>query len=184
FGRSTQLTMCGRSVVSVQVELMTVQNGEPLHVLVVDDDPAHAEVVAEGLRRVGYDCTVATSGATGAKQIEKGEFDVILTDLRMGEWDGLQIVRKARHHLPDAEAIVLTGFGDVRTAVEAIKEGAAHYLLKPVDLAELRALVDKAGGRLRLARANRELRRQLDEKFGFEGVVGESPLMHKVVSQL
>jgi two-component system, NtrC family, response regulator HydG len=164
--------------------LMTVLNGEPLHVLVIDDDPAHAEVVAEGLRRVGYDCTVATSGAAGAKQIEKGEFDVILTDLRMGEWDGLQIVRKAREYLPDAEAIVITGFGDVRTAVEAIKEGAAHYLLKPVDLAELRALVDKAGGRLRLARANRELRRQLDEKFGFEGVVGESPLMHKVVSQL
>src|SRR5262245_61339717 len=120
---------------------MTNPNGEPLHVLVIDDDPAHAEVVAESLQRVGYNCSVATSGVAGARQIEQGEFDVILTDLRMGDLDGMQIVRKAREHLPDAEAIVITGFGDVRTAVEAIKQGAAHYLLKPLDLAELRALV-------------------------------------------
>ena len=70
---------------------------------------------------------------------------------------------------------MITGHGDVKTAVEAIKQGAANYLTKPVDVAELRAIVDKAAERLRLARANRELQRQLDEKFGFEGVVGNSP---------
>src|SRR5437764_12133874 len=110
-------------------------NAEPLRVLVIDDNPSHANLVAEGLERVGYVCTVANSGTAGAKKIETEEFDVILTDLRMAGVDGLGIVRKAKKDLPDAEVIVITGFGDVHTAVEAIKLGAAHYLLKPVDLA-------------------------------------------------
>src|SRR4029077_9877715 len=102
----------------------------------------------------------------------------------MSDMDGLAILRKARHDLPDAEVVVITGHGDVKTAVEAIKEGAANYLAKPVDLAELRAIVARAGERLRLARANRELKRQLEEKFGFEGVVGNSPRMHEIIAKL
>src|SRR5689334_11990969 len=159
-------------------------SAEPLRVLVIDDERFHAEAVAESLERVGYSCTVATSGTAGARKIEHEDFDVILTDLRMGDMDGLAILRKARHDLPDAEVVVITGHGDVKTAVEAIKQGAANYLTKPVDLAELRAIVDRAAERLRLARANRELKRQLDEKFGFEGVVGNSPRMHEVIAKL
>src|SRR5215469_256722 len=157
---------------------------EPLRVLVIDDERFHAEAVAESLERVGYSCVVATSGSAGARRIEQEDFDVVLTDLRMSDMDGLAILRKAKHDLPDSEVVVITGHGDVKTAVEAIKEGAANYLLKPVDLAELRAIVDRAAERLRLARANRELKRQLDEKFGFEGVVGNSPKMHEVLSKL
>jgi two-component system response regulator HydG len=159
-------------------------NGDALRVLIVDDEKFHAEAVAESLERVGYECTVATSGSAGAKKIEHDEFDVILTDLRMGDMDGLAILRKAKENLPEAEVVVITGYGDVKTAVEAIKQGAANYLTKPVDMGELRAIVDKAAERLRLARTNRELKRQLDEKFGFEGVVGNSPRMHKVIEQL
>src|SRR5216683_2402073 len=73
---------------------------------------------------------------------------------------------------------------DVKTAVEAIKQGAANYLSKPVDLGELRAIVERASERLRLARSNRELKRQLDEKFGFEGVIGNSSRMHEVLKNL
>jgi two-component system response regulator HydG len=159
-------------------------NGDALRVLIVDDEKFHAEAVSESLERVGYECTVATSGSAGARRIEHDEFDVILTDLRMGDMDGLAILRKAREELPEAEVVVITGYGDVKSAVEAIKQGAANYLTKPVDMGELRAIVDKAAERLRLARANRELKRQLDEKFGFEGVVGNSPKMHKVIEQL
>src|SRR5262249_44475849 len=100
------------------------------------------------------------------------------------ELDGLAILRKARQVTPEAEVVVITGHGDVKTAVEAIKQGAANYLTKPVDLEELRAIVARAGERARLVRTNRELQRQLDEKFGFEGVVGASPLMHRVIDQL
>src|SRR5579871_3036424 len=155
--------------------------GEGLKVLVIDDEPFHAETVAESLERVGYECVVATSGTDGARLIEQEEFDVIVTDLKMADLDGLAILRKAREVLPEAEVIMITGHGDVKTAVEAIKEGAANYLTKPVDLTELRAIVDKAAERLRLAKLNRELKRQLLEKFGFEGVIGNSPAMHNVI---
>jgi len=159
-------------------------HGEPLRVLVIDDEEPHAEAVAESLTRVGYECTIATSGAAGARKIEDEEFDVVLTDLRMEDMDGLAILRAAKQELPDAEVVVITGYGDVKTAVEAMKEGAANYLIKPVDMGELRANVDRAAERLRLARANRELKRQLDEKFGFEGVVGNSSKMHEVLAKL
>src|SRR4051812_10700506 len=158
--------------------------GEPLRVLVIDDDRFHAETVAEVLEKVGYACTVATSGTAGAKAIERDEFDVVLTDLRMNDLDGLAIVRKSRQEQPEAEVVVITGYADVKTAVEAIKQGAVHYLVKPLDMAELRAIVEKAGERRQLTRANRDLRRQLDEKFGFEGVVGNSPKMHDVIARL
>ncbi len=159
-------------------------NAEALRVLVVDDERLHAETVAEGLERVGYECVIATSGKEGFKKIETEEWDVILTDLKMADLDGLPIVRKASEVLPDTEVVVITGHGDVKTAVEAIKLGAANYLTKPVELGELRAIVEKAAERLRLTRANRELKRQLDEKFGFEGVVGNSPAMHDLIARL
>ena len=81
-------------------------NGEPLRVLVVDDEELHAEAVAESLQRVGYECVIATSGAAGAKKIEKEDFDVILTDLRMSDLDGLAILRKAKQELPDSEVVL------------------------------------------------------------------------------
>jgi two-component system response regulator HydG len=154
---------------------------EPLQVLVIDDDRHLAETIAESLERRGHSCTVATSGKAGAVQIEENAFDVVLTDLRMADLDGLAIVKKVRDTLPDAEVFVITGFGDVKTAVEAMKLGASHYLQKPIDLAELRAVVDKSAERVRKVR---ELRRQIDEKFGFEGVVGNSPKMQRVLQLL
>jgi two-component system response regulator HydG len=157
---------------------------EPIRVLVIDDEKPHAEAVAESLQRVGYDCAVVHSGTEGARRIEDEEFDVVLTDLRMEDLDGLAILRKAKHVSPGTEVMVITGHGDVKTAVEAIKQGAANYLTKPVDLGELRAMVERAAERVRLARANRELARRLDEKFGFEGVIGNSPRMHEVIDRL
>ncbi|MFO0878408.1 MAG: sigma 54-interacting transcriptional regulator [Gemmataceae bacterium] len=159
-------------------------NGEATQVLVIDDDRNLAKAIEESLERVGYHCTVATSGTEGARLIEQDDWDVILTDLKMPDLDGLAILRKARENNPEAEVVMITGFGDVKTAVEAIKQGAANYLTKPVDIAELRAIVQKASERARLARTNRDLKRQLDEKFGFEGVIGNSPAMQQVVKRL
>ena len=99
-----------------------------LRVLVIDDEQFHAEAVAESLERVGYDCVIATSGSAGAKKIEQDNFDVVLTDLRMEDMDGLAILRKAKQDLPDAEVVVITGHGDVKTAVEAMQQGAVSYL--------------------------------------------------------
>lgn len=157
---------------------------DPLRVLVIDDDKALAAAIAESLDRKGHAVTVAHSGKSGAAKVEGDEFDVVLTDLRMSDLDGLTVVRKVREHLPDAEVYVITGFNDVKTAVEAMKLGASHYLLKPLDMTELRAIVEKSAEKVRLAKANRELRQQLDEKFGYEGVVGSGPRMQQVVRLL
>src|SRR5262245_23320382 len=132
-------------------------DSDSLRVLIIDDEKPHAEAVAESLARVGYECVIATSGKAGADKIDKEDFDVVLTDLRMQDLDGMELLRKAKKELPDAEVVLITGYGDVKTAVEAMKEGAFDYVTKPVDMGELRAIVDKASERLRLARANREL---------------------------
>src|SRR4051794_10520678 len=157
---------------------------QPIRVLVVDDDEPHAEAVAESLERVGYECVIATSGREGLKLIEEHTFDIVLTDLVMDGVGGLEILGKAKQELPDAEVVILTGHGTIKTAVTAMQAGATTYLTKPLDIGELRTVVDKASQSQRLARSNLELRRQLNEKFGFEGVVGNSPLMHAVIDRL
>lgn len=156
----------------------------PVRVLVVDDDEAHAQAVAESLERINCECRVAASGEAGAKRIASESWDVVVTDLQMGEIDGLEILRQTKEELPDAEVIVLTGHGSITSAVTAMQHGAYTYLTKPLDIGELRSAVEKASARLRLIRRNAELRRSLEERFGFEGVIGNSPQMHRIIEIL
>ncbi|MBP3959758.1 sigma-54-dependent Fis family transcriptional regulator [Gemmata sp. G18] len=154
---------------------------EPLQILVIDDDKTHAETVAESLERRGHACTIATGGKAGVAKLEQTPFDVVLTDLKMADLHGLEVVERCKQLRPDAEVYVVTGFADVKTAVEAMKRGAAHYLQKPLDMAELRAVVENSAKRVGTLR---DLRRQIDEKFGFEGVIGNSPKMLRVLKDL
>ena len=157
---------------------------QQIRVLVVDDDEPHATAVAESLERVGYDCVVATSGAEGLKLIEEQVFDIIITDLIMEGVGGLEVLAKAKREIPDAEVVILTGHSTIKTAVTAIQAGASTYLTKPLDINELRTVADKASQSQRLQRSNIELQKQLNEKFGFEGVIGNSEAMHSVVARL
>jgi two-component system response regulator HydG len=157
---------------------------QQIRVLVVDDDEPHAAAVAESLERVGYDCVVATSGSEGLRLIEEQIFDIIITDLIMEGVGGLEVLAKAKIELPDAEVVILTGHSTIKTAVTAMQAGASTYLTKPLDINELRTVADKASQSQRLQRSNIELQRQLNEKFGFEGVIGNSPAMHAVVAKL
>jgi two-component system response regulator HydG len=157
----------------------------PISVLIVDDDEAHAQAVAESLQRIHCDCTIATTGRRAVELIESENFDIVITDLRMDDVDGLAVLSKAKQELPrEAEVIVLTGYSSVHSVVTAMQGGAYTYLTKPLDIQELRSAVEKASSRIRLIRRNAILSRRLDEKFGFEGVVGNSPAMHKVIEQL
>jgi two-component system response regulator HydG len=169
---------------SVQTATEPKTDPSAIRVLIIDNDVSHAQAVSESLERVGYDCTVATSGTDGARQIEEQRFDVIITDLMMNDLDGLEILSRAKNDLPDAEVILVTGHGTIPSAVTAMQQGAFNYLLKPLDLKQLRAVVEKAADSVRLRLTNAELNRRLDEKFGFEGVVGSSPEMNKVISLL
>ena len=158
--------------------------GPTAEVLIVDNDQAHAEVVAESLDRVGFHCRVAASGAAGAKMIEQTSFDVVITDLVMNDVDGLGILARAKEAQPEAEVILMTGHGTVPSAVEAMQRGAFNYLLKPLDISQLRAITEKAAENAGLRRTNVELKRRLDEKFGFEGVIGDSRQMRDVIERL
>ncbi|MEZ6067080.1 MAG: sigma-54 dependent transcriptional regulator [Planctomycetaceae bacterium] len=159
-------------------------NSVPVSVLIIDDDEGHAQAVAESLERIGCECRIATTGQQGCDLIESDNYDVVITDLRMDDVDGLAVLRKAKSELPDAEVIVLTGHSSIHSAVTAMQGGAYTYLTKPLDIQELRSAVEKASERVRLIRRNIALSRRLDERFGFEGVVGTSPAMHRVIEQL
>ena len=129
---------------STSVEL----SGFSIRVLVVDDDEAHALAVAEILERIGYDCTVVDSGKQAAALIDCQTYDVIVTDLMMDDSDGLEILRRSKKALPNAEVILLTGYPSIKTAVAAGLHGIHTYLTKPLDATELRHAVEKASSRV------------------------------------
>ena len=151
-------------------------------ILVIDDNEEHASATAEALQKVGCKCLIATSGKEGLKSIEAGEIDIVITDLIMHDIDGLQILKTTKERLPEAEVILITGYGTVETAVDAMQKGAATYLLKPININHLRAEVNKLVEKQGLVRNNKELHKQLDEKYGLSGIVGNSPKMQKVLN--
>jgi two-component system response regulator HydG len=165
-------------------ELRNLDMDQQIRVLVVDDDEPHAEAVAESLERVGYECVVATRGRDALRLIEEQSFDIVLTDLVMDDVGGMEVLAKAKRELPDAEVVILTAHNAIKYAVTAMQAGATTYLTKPLDINELRTVADKVSQSQRLARSNIELQKQLNERFGFEGVIGNSPAMHAVVARL
>ncbi len=164
---------------------MADTNGKlQLRVLVVDDHETDAEAAAEVLRRVGCDCRVATSGKEGLEIVREGEIDLVLTDLIMHDANGLEIVEETKRYWPDAEVLVFTGHASIDTAVEAMRKGAMTYLEKPLNIEVLRTLVAKAAEKQRLVRESADLKRQMDKRFGFEGIVGQSQPMQRIFDVL
>jgi two-component system response regulator HydG len=155
-----------------------------LSILIVDNDPAHARAMTESLERVGYRCTVATSGPEGKKMLEQNTYDIVITDMVMNDFDGMQVLALAKQLLPDCEVIMVTGHATVMKAVEAMRHGAFNFLEKPITPNQLRTITEKAAQAVALRQTNVELRRRLDEKFGFEGLVYSSQAMHSLVDRL
>ena len=152
--------------------------------LIVDNDPAHARAMTESLERVGYRCQVATSGPDGKRLLEQNTYDVVITDLVMNEVDGMQILALSKQLLPEAQVIMVTGHATVTKAVEAMQLGAFNFLEKPITPNRLRAVAAKAVEAVQLKQTNLELRRRLDEKFGFEGIIFASPSMQHLIDRL
>ena len=164
----------------------TTLDGTPrsVRVLVVDNDIVHARTMGEGLERLGYHVVVAGGGNEGAGRLAAESLDGVVTDLMMNDIGGLEILKKAKEAAAETEVIVVTGHGTIPSAVEAMQQGAFTYLQKPLDLNHLRAAVEKASAGISLRLQNIELNRRLDERFGFEGVVGSSPQMLAVIERL
>ncbi len=157
---------------------------EKARILVVDDDRGHAEAAAESLERAGYATRVAASGTEGLRAVEQDPFDLVLADLVMRDLSGIDLVRRVKARAPETEVIVMTGYPSYETALEAMDEGAYDYLNKPLDLNILRAKIRKALEKQKLVRSNLELRRELDKKYGFEGIIGSSEPMQAIFDVL
>ena len=162
---------------------MKKQEDEPVaEILIVEDEPAHAEAIEEGLTRLGHRCTVAPDGATGIAKIQSRRFDIVLTDLVLGgAEDGLAVLDAATKYSPAAKVILITAHSSVQTCRTALQKGAFDYIEKPLDIEELRSVVSRAAEMTVQRRVIRELKQRLDERYGFENIVGQSPQMLEIL---
>lgn len=143
-------------------------------ILVVDDDESLRWVTRAQLEQSGYDVTVATDGATALEAIRQAPPRLVITDLKMPGMSGLDLLRTIRQEYPEIIVIVVTAFGTVENAVEAMKAGAYDYITKPVNMDELRLIVNRGLEHLDLQQEVRLLRSSLDQKYGFENILGRA----------
>ncbi|MDX2118494.1 MAG: sigma-54 dependent transcriptional regulator [Planctomycetota bacterium] len=164
----------------------------PAQVLIVEDEPDHAEVMADALRKPGHVCTIVNTVAAALEELRLGAFDVIVTDLRMpssagrdgvapdGGDAGLKVLEAARTLQPDAETIMVTAHGDVPTARAAFKQGAYDFIQKPLDLEVFRNLVNRAAETVVLRHQNDRLKQDL-EGVAVDGMVAVSEPMRRIL---
>ena len=153
-------------------------------VLVVDDEVGMLTLLRNYLTREGYEVHTAPSGETALQFLEEDDFAVVLTDLRMGGMDGLALVRAIHATRPETQVVLMTAFGGIDIAVEAIKAGAYHFVAKPVKLPEVGALVRKALTERDLRRENRDLRQAVEARYSFGQLLGKSAVMQRLFGLL
>jgi len=150
-------------------------------ILIIDDDPIGLETLAEGLQEEGYEALAASDGQRGLAMLaERPDVDVVLTDLKMQGVDGLEVLRHARSADENLPVILVTAYASLETAIEAMKIGAFDYVTKPIDLRRVVIVVEKGVALRTLTRENFDLKRRLNEKFGFENIIGRSEGMARV----
>src|SRR6185295_7406246 len=151
-------------------------------ILVVDDEPAQREMIAGFLKKQSFEVSAAESGAKAIELFRQDSFDLILTDQKMPNLSGLDLLQAVRKINPETPVILMTAFGSIEAAVSAIKGGATDYLTKPLNLEELLYRIQQASDRYRILQENRELREALGERHRIEGIIGESGQMLEVLS--
>jgi len=148
--------------------------------LLIDDDASTLELMKFQLEREKFEVTTAESGKKGLALVEGKEFDIILTDLNLPDFDGIEMVRRCKEFSPDTEIIMVTGYGSTEKAIEATKAGAFYYVEKPVEFDELFVLIEKAVERKQQAAEIRELRGKLSSRTSYQGVIGGSRAMQDI----
>ncbi len=154
------------------------------HLLFVDDEADLRGPTAERLSDRGFEVVEAASGEEALELLDQFAFDLVVTDFRLPGMDGTQLIDAARQRYPSIVAIVITGYGTVRDAVEAIKKGASDFITKPFHFDELMHVIQKSMEQGRLRSENAYLRSQLEERYQFEGIIGRSRAMQPLFSML
>ncbi len=156
----------------------------PKHLLLVDDEDALREVVAERLADRGFEVQQAASGEQALEKLAEFAFDILLADLRLPGVGGREVVQAALERYPDIIAIIITGYGTVKDAVDAIKQGAADFISKPFQFDELLHVIDSALEQRRLRSENAYLRAQLEQRYRLDGIIGRSRAMRDLFQLL
>jgi len=156
---------------------------ETKKILVVDDEAPLREILQRGLAQMGgFSVEVARNGQEAIDKIEKEIFDLVLTDLMMPEMDGMELLKLIKGTRPEMPVIMMTAYGSIDTAVEAMKTGANDYITKPVDLKDLLLRISKVRQENLLLQENRLLRMELRKKFEFSNIIGKSRKMQEIFS--
>lgn len=151
------------------------------HILVVDDQPSFAEMVRDDLEERGFSSVAVSSSVGALKLLEHSEFDALVTDIRMPEIDGIELLDRARKMNSSRPVIIMTAFGAVDSAIESIRRGAYHYLTKPFKADELALFLHRALDEARMRQESIALKRALRQRFAASNIVAESAGMRAVV---
>jgi DNA-binding NtrC family response regulator len=150
-------------------------------ILIVDDEPMSLKAISIALTKDNdYQVIKASDGKIALRLIEEEQIDLVLTDMKLPDIDGMTVLKHAKHRNPDTSVIVMTGYGTVESAVLAMKDGAENYLTKPINIKELRLLIKNAFTKQQLAVENKELRTQLNIRYGFQNIIGHSQIMQQI----
>jgi len=151
-----------------------------IKILVADDEPSHRQMIEAVLSAEGYEVTQAEDGRAAISAVEDRFYDLVIMDVRMPNVDGIQALQKIKHISPDIPVIIMTAYASVGTAVDALKSDAYDYLIKPLDIEELKITVDKALRHHQLELENIYLKERLNDRFDFSNIIGRSPAMEKL----
>jgi DNA-binding NtrC family response regulator len=152
------------------------------NILIVDDEAAQRDALAGFLKKKGYAIDAAMNGQAAVKIAEKKSIDMILTDLRMPDLDGLGVLKKVKEINPDIDVVVMTAYGSIESATEAMKQGAVDFVSKPIDLTQLELVMRKALERKQLIAENRRLKELADERLNLGGIIASSSAMDEALS--
>ena len=152
------------------------------HILVVDDEPVQREMIGGFLKKQGFEVIAADSAERALELFRQDAFDLVLTDQKMAEMSGLELLQAVHTINAETPVILITAFGTIEAAVAALKHGAIDYLTKPLNLDELLYRIRQVSDRYRIINENRELREALQDRHRIEGIIGESGAMLEVLS--
>src|SRR5215470_19232807 len=156
--------------------------GTMARILIVDDEPKLGRILVEMLEGAGHDVGLASSGAAAIQRITGGDLDVVVSDLRMPDVDGMTVLREVRRLSPGTDVVLMTAHATAQNAVDAMKQGAADYLVKPFAMDEFRLRIGHIIDRRAISARADALARRLDARDGFGRVVAESAVMRGVVA--
>lgn len=151
------------------------------NILVIDDKDSMREMLKAALSAEGYDVETEDCGDAGIARTKEKHYDVVLTDLKMPDISGMDVLSRVKAHDPDSAIIVMTAYGTIETAVEAMKRGAFDFLQKPFDTSHLHMVIERAVENQRLVAENHLLREELAESLGFSDIIGSSETMIEVM---